>query len=93
MSAARLSRRTVPNVLVVDDSAVARAVIGRAIESGGRFALAGAVGDAEAALAFLKHNPVDAIVLDVEMPGTDGLTALPDLIAASAGAGGGGYAG
>lgn len=86
MSSAPLPRRTAPSVLVVDDSAVARAVIGRAIESGHRFALAGAVANAEAALAFLKHNMVDAIVLDVEMPGTDGLTALPELIAASAGA-------
>lgn len=87
MSAPQPSRRaTLPSVLVVDDSAVARAVIGRAIESGGRFTLAGAVADAESALAFLKDTPVDAIVLDVEMPGTDGLTALPDLIAASAGA-------
>lgn len=74
------------SVLVVDDSAVARAVIGRAVESGGRFALAGAVATAEAALDFLKAQAVDAIVLDVEMPGTDGLTALPDVIAASAGA-------
>lgn len=86
MTAAKPSPQPLPSVLVVDDSAVARAVIGRAIESGGRFAVAGAVPSAADALAFLKHTAVDAIVLDVEMPGTDGLTALPDLIAASAGA-------
>lgn len=86
MSAARPVPRAAANVLVVDDSAVARAVIGRAIENGGRFALAGAVASADAALAFLKQRAVDAIVLDVEMPGTDGITALPDLIVASAGA-------
>ena len=75
-----------PSVLIVDDSVVARAVIARAIESGGRFTVAGAVPNAQAALAFLAGNRVDVILLDIEMPGIDGLTALPDLIAASQGA-------
>lgn len=86
MPPATAVRLSLPRVLVVDDSAVARAVIGRAIESGGRFTVVGAVADANAALAFLAKDPVDAIVLDLEMPGMDGLTALPELIAASAGA-------
>lgn len=75
-----------PTVLIVDDSAVARAVIGRMIEGSRRFALAGTVPDVQAALAFLKTTRVDAILLDIEMPGVDGLTALPDLIVASDGA-------
>jgi two-component system chemotaxis response regulator CheB len=75
-----------PGVLIVDDSAVARAVITRMIEADGRFAVSAAVADAAAALQFLAANAVDAVVLDLEMPGVDGLTALPDLMAASAGA-------
>ncbi|QBM74990.1 response regulator [Sphingomonas sp. AAP5] len=74
-----------PRVLIVDDSAVARAVIARALE-GGRFIVAGAVSNADAALAFLRATPVDAVVLDIEMPGTSGLAALPDLIVAGQGA-------
>lgn len=75
-----------PRVLIVDDSVVARAVIARAVELGGRFVVAGAVSSAAAALAFLRHTRVDGIVLDIEMPGITGLAALPDLIAAGQGA-------
>jgi two-component system chemotaxis response regulator CheB len=75
-----------PHVLIVDDSVVARAVIGRALENGGRFVVVGAVSSAAAALVFLRTHQVDGIVLDIEMPGRSGLAALPDLIAAGRGA-------
>ncbi len=86
MNAAPLTETVLPTVLIVDDSAVARAVIARALTGSGRFAVAAALSDAGAALSFLTATRVDAIVLDLEMPGVDGLTALPDLIAASRGA-------
>lgn len=73
-------------ILIVDDSAVARAVIARTIDTLGRYAVAGAVADIQATLAFLAHHRVDAILLDIELPGVDGLTALPDLIVAGQGA-------
>lgn len=75
-----------PQVLVVDDSVVARAAIVRALEASDRFVVAGAVADAGSALRFLQKNQVAAIVLDLEMPGIDGFTALPDIIAAGGGA-------
>lgn len=70
-------------VLIVDDSAVARAVIARIIDGSEGFAVAGAVPNAHAALAFLAAQSVDFVLLDIEMPGVDGLTALPDVVEAA----------
>ena len=70
-------------VLVVDDSVVARAVITRTLEGSGRYLVAGSVANATAALDFLAREQVYAVLLDIQMPGVDGLTALPDLLAAT----------
>ena len=73
-------------VLIVDDSLVARTVLSRLIEPRAELECAGAVGNVDHALQFLGGRPVDIIVLDVELPGRDGLTALPEILAASHGA-------
>lgn len=74
---------TPARVLIVDDSVVARSVLGRIVESSGRFVVAASVSGARSGLDFLKQNRVDIILLDIDMPHTDGLTALPQLIAAA----------
>jgi len=73
-------------VLIVDDSVVARSVLGRMVEGTRRFRVAAAYSDVRAALDYLKTHSVDIILLDIEMPGIDGLTALPDVISAGRGA-------
>lgn len=73
-------------VLIVDDSVVARSVLGRMVEGTRRFRVAAAYSDVRAALDYLKNHSVDIILLDIEMPGIDGLTALPDIIATGRGA-------
>ncbi|WP_326524190.1 chemotaxis protein CheB [Sphingomonas sp.] len=74
------------SILIVDDSIVARAALGRMIDATSRFVVVGAVATVGAALDFLDRHRVDIILLDLELPGTDGLTGLPDLIAAGQGA-------
>jgi two-component system, chemotaxis family, protein-glutamate methylesterase/glutaminase len=73
-------------LLIVDDSAVARAVFARMVGDRPEFEIAATVPSADAALAFLSHHRIDIILLDIEMPGRDGLTALPALLQASRGA-------
>lgn len=73
-------------LLIVDDSAVARAVLARMVGTDPAFEIAATVSSADAALAFLSGGEVDIVLLDIEMPGLDGLTALPAIIEASRGA-------
>jgi len=72
-------------VLLVDDSLVARTVLARLLEGRPEFEIAGAAPTADQAIQFLAKNDTDIVVLDVEMPGKDGLTALPEILAASRG--------
>lgn len=81
-----VSDRRPADVLIVDDSIVARAVLRRIIESDPRYRVAGAVGDATAAINFLARDHADVVLLDIEMPGQSGLAALPDILAAGRGA-------
>lgn len=76
----------VVRVLVVDDSVVARTVISRMVDAIPGFMVANAVNNAARAIDFLRRERVDIILLDIEMPGTDGLSALPDMLLIGAGA-------
>jgi len=59
------------NVLVVDDEIGALTLIGIMLERGGFNVLKAK--DADAALAILDQSIPDLIILDVMMPGTDGI--------------------
>ena len=62
-------------VVVVDDSSVARNIIRRGLESTA-CEVVGTAADGESALAVVEEHKPDAVVLDLEMPVVDGLTAL-----------------
>jgi len=72
-------------VLLVDDSAAIRGFYRRALESDPSIAVIASVGNGQAALNTLAQSEVDVVVLDIEMPVMDGLTALPKILAARPG--------
>ncbi|MCZ6863238.1 MAG: chemotaxis-specific protein-glutamate methyltransferase CheB, partial [Alphaproteobacteria bacterium] len=67
-------------VMVVDDSVVVRGLIVRTLESDPSIKIAGSVGNGQLAVERLMRHPADVVVLDIEMPVMDGLTALPKLL-------------
>jgi two-component system chemotaxis response regulator CheB len=69
-------------VMVVDDSAVIRGLITRSLEADPQVQVVASVSDGRMAINMLARNDVEIVVLDIEMPVMDGLTALPLLIAA-----------
>lgn len=73
-------------LMIVDDSIVARTVLSRILEARQEFEIAAVASDADQALGLLRTERVDVVLLDVEMPGMDGLTALPEILARSKGA-------
>ncbi|HYC03581.1 MAG TPA: chemotaxis response regulator protein-glutamate methylesterase [Azospirillaceae bacterium] len=69
-------------VMVVDDSAVIRGLLTRSLESDPAIKVVASVANGQMAINTLNRQSLDVIVLDIEMPIMDGLTALPQLIAA-----------
>ncbi len=72
-------------MLLCDDSAVIRSFYRRALDSDPGIAVIASVGNGQAAIDALAQYEVDVVVLDIEMPVMDGLTALPRLLAAQPG--------
>jgi DNA-binding NarL/FixJ family response regulator len=67
------------SVLVVDDSPVVRRGMGRAVQMHAGLALAGEADGGEAALEAADRLRPDVVLLDLRMPGMDGLEVLERL--------------
>ncbi|AWK89216.1 protein-glutamate methylesterase/protein-glutamine glutaminase [Azospirillum thermophilum] len=80
-TAARPANPDPVRVMVVDDSAVIRGLLTRALEGDPDIRVVTSVGDGQMAVNALQRNSIDVIVLDIEMPVMDGLTAIPKLLA------------
>lgn len=62
--------------MVVEDHPLYRAAVASLTGELGGFEVVGAYGDAESALAAAADDPPDVVVLDLALPGADGITAL-----------------
>ena len=69
-------------VMVCDDSAVIRSAVARILEADPNIRVVVRAENGRAALDAMKLHDIDVVVLDIEMPVMDGLTALPLMLAA-----------
>jgi two-component system chemotaxis response regulator CheB len=72
-------------VLVCDDSAVIRGALSRMLESDPEITVVAKAENGKLAVEQVKAAQVDVVVLDIEMPVMDGITALPLLLRADPG--------
>jgi two-component system chemotaxis response regulator CheB len=73
-------------LMIVDDSIVARSVFQTILSDYPEFDIVATASTADQALAKLQTCLVDIVLLDLAMPGMDGFTALPEIIARGRGA-------
>ena len=70
-------------VLLADDLPPIRRMLRRALERDGRFEIVGEAATGTQAVDMACSIRPDAIVLDLAMPGVDGMTAIPRILADS----------
>lgn len=72
-----------PTIVVIDDAAEVRALVRTRIRLSRRFQVVGEGSDGSAAVELASQHHPDLLLLDVSMPGMDGLEALPLIVATS----------
>jgi two-component system chemotaxis response regulator CheB len=67
--------------MVVDDSLVIRGIISRIVRSDATLEVVASANNGQVAVERARKGDIDVVILDIEMPEMDGLTALPLLLA------------
>lgn len=70
-------------VMLVDDSGVSRALMAQWLHDDPRIKVVATATNGADAITLAAAHEIDVVVLDVEMPGIDGISALPRIIAAA----------
>jgi DNA-binding NarL/FixJ family response regulator len=71
------------SVLLADDQPLLRRGFRMIIEAEGDLTVTGEAGDGEEAVDRARRNPPDVVLMDIRMPGTDGIEATRRIVAAS----------
>jgi two-component system response regulator NreC len=72
-------------VVLADDHVLVREGLRLLLERTGRFAVVAEAGDSESALRYVRGHKPDVLVLDLQMPGPESLSILPEIAAVSEG--------
>lgn len=68
-------------VLLADDQVLLRASLAMLIDREGDMAVVGEAGDGDDAIALAREQRPDVVLMDIRMPGTDGLDATAQILA------------
>lgn len=71
------------SVLLVDDSAIIRGLMSKALSADPAIVVSGSAADGMQGIHLARELKPDVIILDIEMPVMDGITALPELVKVS----------